>query len=222
MDQPSKHAAGEATKSKASLRATLALCAVASAFWFVMFSPWTKGLVNFWAAMLCSTIVLGGAALWLGRAERKEVYAFRPVHLLVGLGAVGFLYAFFWVGQLVATAILPFAAGQIENVYATKSQAPPWLIGVLLLGWIGPAEEIFWRGFAQFHLMRRYGRLRGYLLTTAVYTFVHIWSGNFMLVAAAGICGLFWGFLFMRTRSIWPGLISHAIWDALIFVAAPL
>jgi uncharacterized protein len=204
------------------LRAVWTCCVIAAAFWFVMFSPWTKHLVNFWGAMLCATIVLGGAALWLGRAERGDVYAFKPSHILLGLASVVFLYAFFWAGKHLATAILPFAAGQIDNVYSTRSQAPSWLIGALLLGWIGPAEEIFWRGFAQHRLMARYGRVTGFFVATAVYTLVHIWSGNLMLIAAAGLCGLFWGWLYMRARSLWPGLISHAIWDALIFIVAPL
>jgi membrane protease YdiL (CAAX protease family) len=204
------------------MRAVWWLVGLAAALWFVMFAPWTRGLVNFWAAMLASTIVLGGAALWLGRAERAQVYAFRPAHILLGLGAVAFLYGFFFLGRLVATAVLPFAAGQIQNVYATKAQAPPWLICTLLLGWIGPAEEIFWRGFVQQRLMQRYGPWPGLVATTAIYALVHVWSGNFMLVMAAAIAGAFWGLLFMRCKSLWPGIISHAIWDALIFVIAPL
>ena len=39
---------------------------------------------------------------------------------------------------------------------------------------------------------------------------------------AAGLCGLFWGLLYMRTRSVWPGLVSHALWDLVIFVLAPV
>ena len=204
------------------MRSVWWLIGLAAVCWFVMFSPWTKAYVNFWGAMLGSTIVLGGAALWLGRADRAEVYAFKPVYVLYGLAAVAFLYGFFWVGKLAATAILPFAQGQIQHVYDTKSQAPPWLIGLLLLGWIGPAEEIFWRGFVQFRMVKRYGVWVGLVVTTAIYALVHVWSGNFMLIMAAAIAGAFWGLLFQRCKSIWPGIISHAIWDLLIFVVAPL
>jgi membrane protease YdiL (CAAX protease family) len=205
-----------------AMRTVWWLITLAALCWFVMFAPWTRGYVNFWAAMLASTVALGGSALWLGRAERREVYAFKPLHLLYGLGAVAFLYGFFWAGKQAATALLPFAQGQIQHVYDTRSQAPPWLIALLLLGWIGPAEEIFWRGFVQFRMARRYGPWPGLIGTTAIYALVHIWSGNFMLVMAAAIAGAFWGLLFQRTRSLWPGIISHALWDALIFVWAPL
>lgn len=205
-----------------NLRTVWLGCGLAAVMWFVMFSPWTKGLVNFWTAMLCSTIVLGSLALWLGRSDRREIYAFKPVHVLIGLASVALLYGFFWAAKLAATAVLPFASGQIENVYSTKAQAPAWLIATLLLAWIGPAEEMFWRGFVQHKLMRRWGPWLGCGVSTAIYTLVHVWSGNLMLVGAAGVAGLFWGLLFMRTRNVWPGLISHAIWDALIFVIAPV
>jgi membrane protease YdiL (CAAX protease family) len=43
-----------------------------------------------------------------------------------------------------------------------------------------------------------------------------------MLLAAAGSCGVFWGAMFWRFRSIWPALISHAVWDVVIFVLLPI
>jgi membrane protease YdiL (CAAX protease family) len=43
-----------------------------------------------------------------------------------------------------------------------------------------------------------------------------------MLFLAALICGLFWGALFKRYRSVWPVLISHALWDVAIFLLFPI
>jgi membrane protease YdiL (CAAX protease family) len=198
------------------------LVAIAALFWFVMFAPWTKGSFNFWLVMLSATFVLGTTALVLGRNERRELYRFELRHALIGVVSVLLLYAIFWAGRHVAEAILPFASQQIEGIYSTKSQAPHWLIAVLLLCWIGPAEEIFWRGFVQHRLMQRYGSLGGLLFATLLYVLVHIWSGNLMLIAASAVAGAFWGLMFLRFRNVWPGLISHAIWDALIFVLAPV
>jgi membrane protease YdiL (CAAX protease family) len=198
------------------------LCAVAALFWLLMFYPWPQPPFNFWAIMLTATLVLAGSALWLGRRERAEVYRFCGQHLLIGILSVPLLYAFFWGGKHLAVLILPFSPEQISGIYATKSQAPAWLIGLLLLTWIGPAEEIFWRGFVQHRLMRRYGTWGGFIVATVLYTLIHIWAGNLMLLAAAGVAGVFWGLMYLRYRSVWPGLISHALWDALIFVIAPL
>jgi membrane protease YdiL (CAAX protease family) len=206
----------------AYLKSVWALVAAAAVFWLLMFYPWSQPLGNFWLLMLLATIVLGGAALWLGRAEAAQVYRFEPKHVLIGLGSVAFLYGVFWLGREIASHILPFSGTQIEGIYSTSSQAPPWLIAALLLLWIGPAEEIFWRGFVQHRLMQRYGLWPGYFIATAIYAAIHGWSGNLMLVGAAAVAGAFWGLVFMRYRSVWPGIISHAIWDTLIFVVLPL
>ena len=33
---------------------------------------------------------------------------------------------------------------------------------------------------------------------------------------------LFWGLLFHWTRSLWPGMISHAVWDVTVFLLLPI
>jgi membrane protease YdiL (CAAX protease family) len=94
------------------------------------------------------------------------------------------------------------------------------LIGVLLFAWVGPAEEIL----ARLHSAPLRAALRRSRAgpDAAIYTLVHIWSLNLMLLAAAGLCGVFWGAMFWRFRSIWPALISHAAWDVVIFVLLPI
>jgi membrane protease YdiL (CAAX protease family) len=87
---------------------------------------------------------------------------------------------------------------------------------------MGPAEEIYWHGFVQRRLTGRYGATVGVLATAVVYTLVHVVSLNFMLVAAAGVCGLYWGLLFQREKNLIPLIISHALWDFLIFVLFPM
>ncbi len=118
--------------------------------------------------------------------------------------------------------ILPFAADQVDAIYQIKSGLHPFIIGSLLVLIIGPAEEIFWRGFVQRRLTRRYGWVAGLLAGIAVYTLVHIWSFNLMLIGAAAICGTFWGLLFMITGNLWPCIISHALWDVVIFLLFPV
>lgn len=204
------------------MKAVAGLVGLAAALWLVMFSPWTAGAVSFWLTMSLAAGLLGGAALFVDRARLAEVYCFRPRHVAIGVGSAALLYGLFFVGQVVSTRILPFAGDEIGGVYATRSEAPPALIGALLLLWIGPAEEVFWRGFVQRRLAERWGTAGGLVAATAAYTLVHAWAGNLMLLAAAGLCGLFWGALYARTRSVWPGLISHALWDLVIFVLLPL
>ena len=71
-------------------------------------------------------------------------------------------------------------------------------------------------------LSERFGPTAGLFLTTAVYSLVHIVALNFMLLVAAAVCGLFWGWLYQREQSLIPVILSHSIWDVIIFVIFPL
>ncbi len=204
------------------MTAVIGFCTLATFFWFVMFSPWTAPHLNFWLVMAMATAVLSGAGLWLQRDRLGEIYSFTPSHILVGLLSAVLLYGIFWVGNVVSTQLFPFAKPEIAGIYSTRAQASPLAIGLLLLFWVGPAEEIFWRGFVQERLCERYGRTGGYLVATLIYAVIHVFGFNFMLFMASLFCGLFWGALYLRYRSVWPGLISHAVWDVLIFVVIPL
>jgi membrane protease YdiL (CAAX protease family) len=42
-----------------------------------------------------------------------------------------------------------------------------------------------------------------------------------MLVAAAGVCGLYWGALFAWKRSLPVNIVSHVAWDLAVFVLFP-
>ena len=194
----------------------------AAVFWFVMFSPWTSGRIGFWFMMPAATAFLVLAAVAADRKKLREVFKFETKFIFIGLVSAVFLYMVFFVGKFVAGFILPFANSQIESIYSVKSQSDAVRIGLLLFFWIGPAEEIFWRGFIQRRLSEKFNPEVGYVLALAVYTAIHIWSFNFMLVTASLVCGVVWGFLYYRYKSIWPGLISHAVWDVLIFVLFPV
>lgn len=204
------------------MRTVWILSVVAAGLWFVMFSPWTRDTVPFWPAMAFSSGVLAITGLWLSRKSLGDVFAFHLWHVPVGLVSALVLYLMFFVGDKIASAILPFASDQVGLVYRTRSQADLWVIGVLLFTWVGPAEEIFWRGYIQRRCGQRFTPFVGLVVTAVVYTLVHIWSFNLMLLAAAGLCGVFWGVMYWRFHSIWPGLISHAVWDLTIFVLLPI
>lgn len=191
-------------------------------FWFIMFSPWTAHLVNFWVTMLIATTVLITLSLLWGKEDLKELYTFKASHFVIGLISAFILYLVFYAGNFFSQLLFDFSKQQISNIYSTKSQANNVFIGFALLLWIGPAEEIFWRGFVQHKLSARYGGLKSFFITSVIYALVHIWSFNFMLIMAALICGLFWGWMFYKYKSVIPIIISHAVWDAFIFTVMPI
>ena len=93
----------------------------------------------------------------------------------------------------------------------------------LLLLLIGPAEELFWRGYVQNTLSSRWNPDTGAALTLAAYTLVHVPSMNFMLVMASLTAGAVWGLLYrFFPERLWALVISHALWDAAVFVWFPV
>jgi membrane protease YdiL (CAAX protease family) len=195
---------------------------IASVFWFFMFSPWTAHLGNFWIMMLIATGTLTFYSFMLGKNSIKQLYKFSWKWVVIGIIAAAALYLLFFAGNFFSRLLFDFTDSQVSNIYSTKSQADKLFIGLALLLWIGPAEEIFWRGYAQNALASKYGANTAFVINTLVYAFVHIWAFNFMLFMAALICGLFWGWIFLKYKNIWPGIISHAVWDLFIFIIIPI
>jgi len=202
-----------------SLRSVYLSIAAAFVLWFFVFA-YPAG--NYWIKLIFSASLLAVVGLISSRREMKALFAFKMRHLWVGIGSALLLYGIFWIGKGVANLLFSFATGQIASIYATKTQLDTLLIGLFLMFLMGPAEEIFWHGFVQRRLVERYGATAGVLGTVAVYALVHAGSLNLMLVLAAGVCGLFWGLLYQREQNLIPLIISHSLWDVLIFVLFPM
>ena len=209
-------------------RNLLLAVATAALLWFYMFSPWTQGRPNFWIVMSCSAVILTslGLAFTPDRQELSRIE--RPMlQILGGIALAFFLWGIFWIGDKASSWIFDFARTEVDAVYSMKYGLPTWTIGLLLLFLIGPAEELFWRGYVQRTLSRTLGGRHtedfAFLLTAVVYALVHIWSFNFMLVMAALVAGLVWGFIYRLCPKALPALIiSHALWDVLVFVILPI
>lgn len=200
----------------------------AALLWFYMFSPWTGAWPNFWVVMSCSALVLTSMALAFTPDRRELAKVEKPLLQIAGGVALAFaLWGVFWIGDRLSSMMFDFARPEVDAVYAMKHGFPPQLIAVLLLFLIGPAEELFWRGYVQRTLARILPGKRAadlaFLLTVAVYALVHIWSFNFMLVMAALVAGAVWGLVYRICPKALPALIvSHALWDALVFVILPI
>jgi membrane protease YdiL (CAAX protease family) len=203
----------------ASLRSVYLSIAVAFVLWFFIFA---YPVGNFWLKLVCSASLLASIGLISSRDELSVLFKFKIRHLWVGIISALLLYGIFWVGKEAATFLFSFAPGQIASVYATRSQLDAVLIGFVLVFFMGPAEEIYWHGFVQRRLVGRYGVKIGILGTVIVYALVHAVSFNPILILAAGVCGLFWGLLYQREQNLIPLIISHSLWDVLIFVLFPL
>jgi membrane protease YdiL (CAAX protease family) len=192
--------------------------------WFVMFvvKPF-----NFFLMMSLSTVFLSLIAFAAGwpLLEKEELTG---RNILLGAGSAVVLYAVFLIGNWTLVMIsdrlglIPGRAENLLSIYARQGSLSPALVGVLLFFPIGFGEEVYWRGLVQKYFMSRWGGLSGFWVTTLIYTLVHVPTLNPVLILAAFTCGLFWGGMFALTGSLVPVLISHMVWDPLIFTLLPI
>lgn len=187
--------------------------------WYLMFllKPF-----NFWAEMTGATLLLGSIGVYKARStlELRGLWTLRA--WILGIGSALVLYLIFWLGKILSQWMLSTSSMEISAIYAYRGEGHPWVVLLVLLFPIGPGEEIFWRGYVQSSFSRLLGRGRGYLVASLLYGLTHIWAGNLMLLLAALTCGFYWGWLYHKRGELAPVIISHALWDALIFVVMPV
>jgi membrane protease YdiL (CAAX protease family) len=183
------------------------------------------GPLDFWWWMTANLVILIGWAAYVSPAFRSsvsnDIRAGLPKKIALGFASAAVLYAVFFAGNILARKLFPFAAQGIAAVYDFKSGVAPARVWILMTLVIGPGEEIFWRAYLQRALSRRIGTWPGFLLATVLYAGVHAGSGNVMLILAALVCGLFWGWLYLRFNSITLNAVSHTTWDIAVFLLFP-
>jgi membrane protease YdiL (CAAX protease family) len=193
---------------------------IAAALWFVMFSPWTQ-FHNFWGVMAVSAAILIAISLTF-RKDWKLQFRLNIKDVVIGVASAAVLYGIFYVGNEISAWLFDFSETQVNSVYAMKDGFNPVVLSLVLLLLIGPAEEIFWRGYIQRTLAGKKGQIAAMLVTTLIYALVHLWSFNFMLIMAALVCGAFWGLLYMLNKNLLTVVISHALWDVAVFILFPI
>lgn len=214
------------------MRKLITSTGIVSVLWFIMFSPWTSPHINFWVAMSVSGMALTAISFFIGKTKikRKELSL---SNISIGIVSAAALWGVFWIGNYLSTRWFGFAQEQISSIYDMKNGNNVLIIGVLLLLVIGPAEEFFWRGYFQRSISEIFDKslkiksetwrwLAPVLVTAFIYAIVHVFSFNFMLIMAALVCGLFWGFMYRLTKSIVPLIVCHALWDVSVFILFPI
>ena len=191
---------------------------VAAILWTIMFCPITAPYVNFWWMMTASACTLSLLATFFGRKWWKDV-RIDLSNILLGIAIAVALWSVFWIGDKLSQLMFNFARPQVDIIYGMKDGESPLLLTLLMLFLIGPAEEIFWRGYIQKSFSQYWNPNVGMVVTTAIYSLVHAGSCNFMLTMAALVAGLAWGIMYrIFPEKFGAIIISHALWDVAVFI----
>ena len=195
---------------------------IAAVLWTVMFSPWTAPHVNFWVMMTCSGMTLTLYSTWAAPGWWKGIKLDLD-NILLGAGLAAVLWGVFWVGDRLSSLMFDFARPQVDMIYSMKDGSNPWVLTALMLLIIGPAEEIFWRGYLQKSFSKRWNPNVGFVVTTLMYSLVHISKFNFMLIMAAAVAGFVWGLAYrFYPEKLGAIILSHALWDCAVFIWFPI
>lgn len=204
------------------MKKTILTIILAFILWTIMFSPWTAPHVNFWWMMTGSACTLSLLATIFAPGWWKRV-RLTPTDILLGITIAAALWGVFWIGDKLSQLMFNFARPQVDLIYGMKDGESVWLLTALMLFLIGPAEEIFWRGYIQQNLSQRLNPNIGFIVTTAIYALVHAGSLNFMLTMAAMVAGAAWGLLYRFFPNRFGAIIvSHAVWDVAVFIWFPI
>ena len=195
---------------------------LAAVLWTIMFSPWTAPHVNFWVMMTCSGLALTLYSTWAAPGWWKDIRVGLS-DVLLGVALAAALWGVFWIGDRLSSMMFGFARPQVDMIYGMKEGENPLVLTLLMLFIIGPAEEIFWRGYIQKILSQRWNPNWGFIVTTLVYSLVHLSKFNFMLIMAAAVAGFIWGLAYrFFPKRLGAIIISHALWDCAVFIWFPI
>ncbi len=199
------------SQRSATVMATLVVPFV---LWPIVFS---RTLTDFWAGLSFATAIL--LAISVG-SNRHLSLRTGLRWILLGLASGFVLYGGFYIGYQVTKGIAGFSGG-VSSVYGLKTDRSLLVIALLLIFPIGPGEEIYWRGFIQRSLAGTGRREYAWVLQAIPYTLIHLFTLNPPLLITALIGGLGWGYLYKLSGCVTPSILSHVIFDLLIFVILP-
>ncbi len=165
-----------------------------------------------------------GLVWWFLRRYKVgwQTLGFRKVDILKTAGyIVGILFFFVVISNVVLkllSILVPgFNADQAQDNEFISSSGSHHSLAIIALVLMPPIlEETIFRGFVFPAITKRTGVIWGAVLSSALFGLAH-WQANISIYTF--VLGLLLCFLYVRTRSIVPGIVLHMVNNYLAFVA---
>ena len=184
------------------------------------------------AALVSFTLILGLPLLvsWIRRLNFQttfRLYAgtqqqwmmWLPAMLVLGLSTWTIAHEVFYYSQMLIGTIDANRLGDVAK-FANQLRELP-LVFVLFVFAITPAvcEEFFFRGFVLGSL-HRLSTVMAIVVSSLLFGLMHVLTSNVLMVERflpTALIGVLLAVIALRTGSIWPGMIFHAIHNGLQF-----
>jgi len=171
-------------------------------------SPWLDVI----ASTIGAAIVL--VAVALRYRELLFLFQLRPSGLRDAAALVGiaFLFvalasAYFWAIELLGVPVASM------TTTFTRAGWPLWAMFLLLSVMPAVFEELAFRGVIQSSLERILNVRDAWLIQAALFSVLHL---SPLMFPSHFLMGLCFGYMRRRSRSIYPGMLLHACWNALV------
>ena len=167
-------------------------------FWFVRMSKVENkpSITSFFSLKKVTPAVLGTSAL------------------------LSFCLYFLVIGFMVIVGLIFPDLLEDYNESMAMSDDPNWILNFITLVIGAPlVEELIYRNMAITNMKKRIPPIVAVLISAAVFGIAH---GNPLQIVYAAAIGIVFGIIFIRTESIYPSLLGHAIFNGIGFVSSLL
>ncbi|NRD78685.1 CPBP family intramembrane metalloprotease [Bacillus sp. BRMEA1] len=170
----------------------------------------------FWYIFTASILVLIIYSLFQGKVDDEASFT---KYLFFGIISGLLLYTTFWLGnKIIYHFPIENSVTRLYHLYSPSLFFE--YLGLILVA--APGEELFWRGFVQKRLLNYFKPFTSIAAGALLYALSNIYSGSFILVLASFISGLVWGALYYWKKSMPLIIVSHIIFDIMIFIIMPI
>lgn len=129
-----------------------------------------------------------------------------PIFLTVGGGV-------FWISEITNLLTLYFPVDEGEYSIFDRFMGSG-VVSVLVICVIGPViEEMLFRGIILRGFLANYTVQKSIILSSVLFALYHM---NLYQIPVAFILGCFLGWLYARTRSLWPCIVAHISYNACV------
>jgi membrane protease YdiL (CAAX protease family) len=173
-----------------------------------------------------ATPVMALVSLWL--TGYKDL--FKPSTRSISIGVLSsiLLYGVFYAGNEFIRTFKPLGIGSSgeASIYSTIGSHPIYL-QVVILALDAFGFESYFRGSLQNFLSsviasKRTSGVLGVFLAALCDSLIHIISLNPLWMITTLVADSVWGMTYYYTRDLGSSMVSHLIWDLVIFIIAPI
>lgn len=164
---------------------------------------------------------------WLTRFS--SLFKPTPKSIAVGLVSASLLYLIFYAGNLAVKNygnLVGLQSSSETSIYSTIGAHPIYL-QILILIFDAFGFESYFRGTLQNFISNKIkGTSRkksgSVFLTALCDSLIHVVSLNPLWVVTTFIADSVWGLTYRGTKDLSSSVVSHFVWDVVIFVIAPI